>query len=96
MELEHMVGMQPVLFHRYNVDENDEEEVRFGLSLPLSLCLCLFLIHVVPTATYLTALFAHCLCLSWLHLCGCGNLRPQCAASNIWTFFMAPVCQRSR
>jgi hypothetical protein len=26
MELEHMVGMQPALYHRYNVDENDEED----------------------------------------------------------------------
>jgi hypothetical protein len=26
MDLEHMVGMQPALYHRYNVDENEEEE----------------------------------------------------------------------
>lgn len=26
MELESMVGMQPALYHRYNVDENDEED----------------------------------------------------------------------
>uniref|UniRef100_A0A7S0WRG6 Uncharacterized protein n=1 Tax=Chlamydomonas leiostraca TaxID=1034604 RepID=A0A7S0WRG6_9CHLO len=26
MELEHMVGMQPALYHRYNVDENDDDD----------------------------------------------------------------------
>eukprot|EP00983_Pelagomonas_calceolata_P079630 1154773-Pelagomonas_calceolata.AAC.4 len=26
MDLENMVGMQPALYHRYNVDENEEEE----------------------------------------------------------------------
>lgn len=26
MDLEHMVGMQPALYHRYNVDENEEED----------------------------------------------------------------------
>lgn len=26
MELEHMVGMQPALYHRYNVDDNDEDD----------------------------------------------------------------------
>jgi hypothetical protein len=26
MDLEHIVGMQPALYHRYNVDENEEED----------------------------------------------------------------------
>jgi len=26
MDSEQMVGMQPALYHRYNVDENEEEE----------------------------------------------------------------------
>lgn len=26
MDLEQMVNMQPALYHRYNVDENEEEE----------------------------------------------------------------------
>ena len=26
MQLEHMMGMQPALYHRYNVEENEDEE----------------------------------------------------------------------